>query len=76
VGGFYGDEIAMAQAREIVMNGQGDYLVVSGELGSLVGYRVESRSRALIEIDLTWGYMYPALAKLVIRDMELRRKTA
>lgn len=74
VGGFYGDEIAMAQAREIVMNGQGDYLVVSGELGSLVGYRVESRSRALIEIDLTWGYMYPALAKLVARDMELRGK--
>lgn len=58
----------------IVMNGQGDYLVVSGELGSLVGYRVESRSRALIEIDLTWGYMYPALAKLVVRDMELRGK--
>ena len=76
VGGFYGSDIAHEEARKYILQGRGDYLFVASEEGSLIGYRVEPRSKALIEIDLTWGYLYPALTKLVTRDLELRQKTA
>ena len=76
VGGFYERSISIDKAREFIMGGKGEYLLIACESGPLAGYRVESRSKALIEIDLTWGYMYPALAKLVLRDMQLKRKPA
>ena len=76
VGGFYGSEVAHEEARKHILQGQGEYLVVAGDEGSLIGYRIENRSKALIEIDLTWGYLYPALSSLVSKDMDLRRKTA
>jgi hypothetical protein len=76
VGGFYGSEVAHEEAMKHILQGQGEYLVVAGDEGSLIGYRIENRSKALIEIDLTWGYLYPALSSLVSKDMDLRRKTA
>ncbi|MBE5858522.1 MAG: hypothetical protein E7301_00125 [Butyrivibrio sp.] len=76
VGGFYGNDIALDKAREFILEDKGDYLLIAGDKSPLIGYRVESRSKALIEIDLTWGYVYPALAKMVLRDVQLRQATA
>ncbi len=76
VGGFYGNDVAIDKARECILAGKGEYLLIAGDKTPLVGYRVECRSKALIEIDLTWGYMYPALAKMVLRDLQLREASA
>lgn len=75
VGGFYGSEIAHEETTKIIVSGQGDYLIIAGEEGTIIGYRVESKSKALIEIDLSWGYLYPALFKLVMDDIDMRKNT-
>lgn len=76
VGGFYGSDVAHEEARKHILHECGEYLFVAGEEGSLIGYRVEPRSKALIEIDMKWGYLYPTLTELVMRDLEMRQKTA
>ncbi len=75
VGGFYGSEVAHEEATKFIISGQGDYLIIAGEEGTIIGYRVESKSKALIEIDLSWGYLYPALFKLVMNDIDMRKNT-
>ena len=75
VGGFYGSEIAHEESTKLILGGQGDYLIIAGEEGTIIGYRVESKSKALIEIDLSWGYLYPALFKLVMADIDMRKNT-
>ena len=76
VGGFYGNEIAVDEARKLILEGVGEYLLIAGEAGNLVGYRIEIKNKALIEVDLTWGYFYPVLSRIVHQDMESRKKTA
>lgn len=76
LGGLYGRDVAIEEAMKHILKGQGQYLLIAGHEGAIVGYRIEENSKKLIEIDLTWGHLYPALSKLVKRDIELRQKTA
>lgn len=64
LGGFYGIDKAMQKTKESIRDANGEYVVVVSEKSESVGYRVLEKNRNLVEVDLTWGQLYPALRRL------------
>lgn len=64
LGGYYGMDIAMQKTLESIRNARGEYVVIVREKSESVGYRVLEKNRNLVEVDLTWGQLYPVLRRL------------
>jgi len=64
LGGFYGMDIAMQKTMENIRNEKGEYVVIVSETREPIGFRVLEKNRNLVEVDLTWGRLYPALRHL------------
>ena len=64
LGGFYGMDIAMQKTMENIRNEKWEYVVIVSETREPIGFRVLEKNRNLVEVDLTWGRLYPALRHL------------
>ncbi len=73
IGGFFGFEVSKDKAYEIAVKEAGDIIVI-GEIDEApIGYRIEPKSKQLIEIDLMWGN-YNYYREKVEIDLKIRKK--
>lgn len=70
IGGFFNLNDALQKSKEE----NGNFIVISKNTDEYIGYRIDSDSNAIIEIDLTWGYLYPELYNKVHKDIDLKIK--